>query len=101
MSETVSEDQLRAAVAAVKHPMIDKTLAELGIVKLVNVAGSAVKCVVAFPFPGIPIAQQLLDSIERSLAALGATVEFEQSIMAPDELQRFLALETEGWRGSR
>jgi len=99
MSETLNEEQVRSALATVTHPMIDKSLLELGIIRSVNVEGGTVKCVVAFPFPQVPIAQQIFNSIEEPLAALGARVEFEQTVMTMEERQRFFTLEREGWRG--
>ncbi len=79
--------------------MIDKSLVDLGIIKQVSMEESKVKVLVAFPFPNIPIAGQLIESIRNPLLAMGAEVEVEQTVMNPEELQRFMTLEQQGWRG--
>jgi len=99
MSSNLNLEQVNAALGKVGHPMIDKSLVELGIVKQVSLEESKVKVLVAFPFPNIPIAGQLIESIRKPLLAMGAEVEVEQTVMNPEELQRFMTLEQQGWRG--
>jgi len=47
----------------VKHPAIDRTLTELGILKDITVEGDTVFVTLAFPFPGIPIRELLVESV--------------------------------------
>ena len=101
MTEVITEEKVRAAIAPVKHPAIDRTLVELGIVKDVKVDGNTVMITLALPFVGVPvpIRQMLMNSLQEPLEKLGAEVAFEVIIMDPEALQRFLKLEQEGWKG--
>lgn len=83
----------------VKHPEIDNNLVDIGIVKDVKVNKDKVTVVMAFPFPNIPIKDMLIDSVKEPLKKLGLTVEIETTVMNEDELQKFLSLEQQGWRG--
>jgi len=54
MAKEKSEEDIRQVVAEVKHPAIDHTLVDLGIVKEITVKGSKVLATMALPSPGIP-----------------------------------------------
>jgi len=99
MGESISEEAVRGAIAGVKHPAIDRTLLELGIVKEISVQNDKAAVLLAFPFPNIPIRDQLIDSLREPIEGLGAEVEFKVTVMTQEELQRFLALEADGWKG--
>jgi metal-sulfur cluster biosynthetic enzyme len=101
MSNELSEEEVRKALASIKHPAIDRTLVDLGIAKDITVEGNTVLITLALPFAGIPaqIRQFLMNSLSAPLKQLGAEVKFEVTIMTADELQKFLAMEQEGWRG--
>ena len=99
MTSAVSEADIRQAVEQVKHPAIDHSLLDLGIVKDVAIAGQKVTLTFAFPFPNIPIRDMLVDSVRLPLQNLGAEVEVETTVMGQGELQKFLAMEQEGWKG--
>ena len=101
MTEALSEEEVRKAIAPIKHPAIDRTLVDLGIAKDINVEGNAVLITLALPFAGVPaqIRQILMNSLSEPLKQMGAEVTFEITIMTAEELQKFLAMEQEGWRG--
>jgi ATP-binding protein involved in chromosome partitioning len=101
MSEELSEEEVRKALAPVKHPAIDRTLVDLGIARDIKVEGNMVLITLALPFAGVPaqIRQIFINSLSAPLKQLGAEVKFELTIMTADELQKFLAMEQEGWRG--
>ena len=99
MTSTVSEADIRQAIEQVKHPAIDHSLVDLGIVKDVAIAGDKVTLTFAFPFPNIPIGDQLIDSVRLPLESLGAEVEVKTTVMDQGELQKFLAMEQEAWKG--
>jgi len=82
----------------VKHPAIDRTLMELGILKDITVEGDTVFVTLAFPFPGIPIRELLVESVRKPVEELGAKVEVKTTVMTAEELQAFLAMEQEAWR---
>ena len=94
----ISEEKVRNAVAQVKHPAIDRTLMELGILKDITVEGDTVFVTLAFPFPGIPIRELLVESVRKPVEELGAKVEVKTTVMTAEELQAFLAMEQEAWR---
>ena len=51
----------------------------------------------AFPFPNVPIKDQLASSVLESIGRLGAEVRMEYTVMDREELQAFLEMEAEGW----
>jgi len=63
MTPTVSEADIRQAIEEVKHPAIDHSLVDLGIVKDVAIAGQRVTLTFNFPFPNIPIKDMLIASV--------------------------------------
>ncbi|HDZ24008.1 MAG TPA: DUF59 domain-containing protein [Desulfobacteraceae bacterium] len=99
MANPISEEAVRKAVAQVKHPAVDRTLVDLGILKDIAVQGNGVKITMAFPFAGIPIEDQLVGSVREPIEKLGAEVEVETTLMSEKERQDFLAMEQESWRG--
>jgi metal-sulfur cluster biosynthetic enzyme len=74
-------------------------LVDLGIVKKVYVKDSKVMLIMAFPFPNIPIADHLVNSVREPIEELGAEVEVKITVMNQEELERFLAMEQESWKG--
>ena len=54
MANGKSEEDIRQVVAEIKHPAIDRTLVDLGVVKEITVTGNKVLVTMALPFPGIP-----------------------------------------------
>jgi len=98
MANHVSEEEVRKAVAQMKHPAIDRTLVDLGILKDITVKGDKVAITMAFPFAGIPIENQLVGSVRGPIEKLGAEVEVEIMMMSEKERQDFLAMEQESWR---
>ncbi len=93
----ISEEKVRNAVAQVRHPAIDRTLMELGILKDITVEGDKVIITLAFPFPGIPIRELLIESVREPVEEMGAKVEVKTTVMTAEELQAFLAMEQEAW----
>ena len=98
--ENISEETIRSTLEEVKHPAIDRSLLDLGIIKDITVKDSKVLITMALPFPNIPIIDQLVDSIKDPIEQNGVDVEIKQTIMSQDELQRFLMMEQESWKGS-
>ena len=47
----------------------------------------------------VPIKGMLINSVKEPLEQMGANVEFETTVMTPEELQRFLELEQKAWKG--
>ena len=99
MATYLSEDEVRKALEQVKHPAIDLTLIELGIVKEISVTENNVSITIALPFAGIPIESQLINSVREPVEQLGAEVEVKTSLMNPEEVQKFLSMEQKAWKG--
>jgi len=100
MASSISETDIRQAIEQVKHPAIDYTLMDLGIIKSFNIEGKKVAITFAFPFPGVPIKDLLIDSVRLPLENLGAEVEIETTVMNPEELEKFRVMEQDGWKGN-
>ena len=95
----ISENDVREILEGVRHPAIDRTLLDLGIIKSVAVESDNVHVLLAFPFPNIPIKEYLINSVRGPLGERGIAVEIETTVMDEEELQKFLAMEKEGWKG--
>ncbi|MEN8122434.1 MAG: iron-sulfur cluster assembly protein [Bacteroidota bacterium] len=86
-------------VTKVMHPAINYSLTDLGIVTDIELEGNKITLVFAFPFPNIPIADQLINSIQRPIKELGLEMEYSIRGMNEEEKLRFLQLESAGWKG--
>jgi len=100
MAKEKSEEDIRQVVAEIKHPAIDRTLVDLGIVKEIVVNGNKVLVTMALPFPGIPaqVRDYLVNSVVEQIKKVDVEVEVELKIMNQEELQAFLAMEQESWK---
>lgn len=99
MVENISEENVRKAMAQIKHPAIDRTLIDLGMVKDITIEGNKVTVTLAVPFPGIPIKDLLVNSVREPIEKLGAKVEVKLAVMNQQELKVFIAMENESWKG--
>ena len=99
MNKKISEKDIFNLVDDIKHPAIDRTLHELGIIKDISIKDNKVLITMALPFPNIPIIDQLVSSIKEPIEKLGVEVEIIQTIMNHEELQAFLKMEEECWTG--
>ena len=99
MAKNISEKDIFNLVDKVKHPAINRTLRELGIIKDLSIKDNKVLITMALPFPNIPIIDRLVSSIKEPIEKLGVEVEVKQTVMNHEELQAFLKMEAEGWTG--
>ncbi|MEA2052361.1 MAG: iron-sulfur cluster assembly protein [Euryarchaeota archaeon] len=101
MAKGKSEEDIRQVVAEIKHPAIDRTLVDLGVVKEITVKGNKVLVTMALPFPGIPtqVRDYLVNSVVEQIKKLDVEVEVDVTIMNQEELQAFLDMEQESWKG--
>ena len=85
------------AISDVNHPMINFSLLDLGIVKDIDLEGNTAVVIFAFPFPSIPIAEQLVNSIATPIKSLG--IDFKHIIvtMNDEEKSKFMQMEADGW----
>ncbi len=97
--DKVKTEQILEAIAQVMHPAINLSLSQLGIIKNVDVASNKVDVLFAFPFPNIPIADQLINSVKQAVTQYGVEFNFQVMIMTEEEKQQFLKLEASAWKG--
>ena len=88
-----------SAITKVMHPAINYSLTELGIVTDVELVDNKVVLVFAFPFPNIPIADQLINSIAMPIKNLGLEMEYTIRIMTEEEKAVFMQMEQDAWTG--
>ena len=86
-------------ISNVKHPAIDYSLLDLGMVKNIEITDNSINLTFAFPFPNIPIAEALINSIEMPLKNIGYNLEYDIVLMTEKEKLKFLQMETEAWKG--
>ena len=98
MPENFSEEQIHKEIAQIKHPFIDCSLIDLGMIKKVEINESKVKVIFALPFPNIPIKDSLINSVKNSIEKFGVELDTELTVMTQEELQNFLNLEKENWK---
>jgi metal-sulfur cluster biosynthetic enzyme len=99
MGKNTLEENVQKTVAQIKHPAIDRTLIDLGMVKDITIEGNKVTVTLAVPFPGIPIKDLLINSVREPVEKLGARVEVKLTVMNQQELKAFIAKENESWKG--
>lgn len=99
MTKNISEEEVQQALGNVKHPAIDCSLIELGIIKNILVKNNKVIVTFAFPFVGIPIKEFLVNIVREPILNLGVKVEVKETIMNDEERENFLKLEGEHWTG--
>ena len=99
MANNISKEEIHQAVAKVRHPEIDRTLVELGMIKDIALEDDKVILSMALPFLGIPIRDYLVHSVEEVVAKLGVEIEVKLTEMNKEERDAFMAMAQEGWIG--
>ena len=94
-----SKQEIINAISDVQHPAITNSLLNLGIVKDIEIEDNTAVVTFAFPFPNIPIADQLINSISQPIKAIGLEFMHIVVTMNEEEKAKFMQLETEGWKG--
>jgi len=95
----MNKDDILELLEDIPHPAINYSLVKLGILRDIQFSASKVKAVFAFPFPKIPIAEQLINSVSITLSNFDIEFEYEICIMNEVEKKQFLILEKEAWKG--
>jgi len=95
----ITKTEVEDVIATVEHPAINYSLVKLGMISNILLLGKKVIVEFSFPFPNIPIADQLIDSIEKPIKNLGLSFEHTVRTMDEEEKSKFLQLETEAWKG--
>ena len=99
MTKNISKEEIHQAVAKVRHPEIDRTLVELGMIKDIALGDDKVVVSMAVPFLGVPIKDYLVQSVEEVVTKLGVEIEVKLSEMNKEERDAFMVMAREGWIG--
>ncbi len=103
LTKSTSEPEIREALAKVRHPEIDRTLVDLGMLKNMIVEGKRVTLTLALPLIGIPteVKDYIMSNVHQALANLDMSLEVTITLaeMNPEERTKFLAMAQEGWLG--
>lgn len=98
MNDEEIELDVDDVISNIYHPMINFPLTELGIIRSYEKSGKHIHVIFAFPFPNIPIADQLIGSVKEPLEMMGYSIDYETELMNEAEKAHFLALEKTGWK---
>jgi len=95
----MDSQQVVQAIEQVRHPEINNTLVELGMVQGVEVDQDRVSLRLMLPILGIPavVRDTMIQSLQQAASAQGASLEVSLGEMTPAERQRFFALEQQNW----
>ena len=102
MVDIISEKDIRNALKKVMHPVVQRSLMDLGIIKQIVVKDENVMITLKFPFVGKPAEhiatrEKILNSVREQVEMLGMKVELKQAQMNREDFQSFLAMERETW----
>jgi len=94
-----TKEEILNVISEVKHPAINHSLVDLGIVKDIEIDDKAVDLKFAFPFPNIPIGEMLINSIKTPLNDIGYGLRSDVVLMNEQEKAKFMQMEAEAWKG--
>lgn len=94
-----TREAVNNAISEIYHPAINLSLVELGILKDIDLWGETVIVTFVFPFPNIPIADKLINLVQRVVEGMGLKLEYIVRIMKENERKAFLLKEKQGWKG--
>ena len=94
-----TKEEVLELISNVMHPAINYSLKDLGIVRDLNTNENSVEVIFAFPFPGIPIADALVNSISQPITADGIEFNYKIDLMTMEEKDKFMKMEVAGWKG--
>jgi metal-sulfur cluster biosynthetic enzyme len=92
-------EDVTQAIANVMHPAIDRSLMDLGMIRDIDLTGTTASLSLVVPFPGIPILSFLEKRLKDSVKPFGVDLTINIANMTQEEIQKFLAMEKEAWKG--
>ena len=92
-------EKIKKILKNIKHPEINASLIELGMIKDVEFKDGIVVVTMLFPFPGVPIRNMLIEAVKEPIEKEGLKVEIKEGVMNEKELQKFFKMEQEKWKG--
>ncbi len=94
-----NKEEIIRLVNKVKHPAVDMTLKDLGMLKDISFKEDTFFILLSFPFPNIPIKDQLTESVCEPVKKSDFKCIVETVIMSEEEKQDFLQKEGQAWKG--
>ena len=101
MVKDILKKEIMEKIEAVKHPMINESLRDLGIIKNTKVRGSKVEITLALPFAEIPIKQGIISSVKKPLDNITDKIKIMVTTMNEAERQKFFDMEKKSWKGDK
>ena len=101
MNKDITLEDVRRAIANVKHPAIDCSLIELGMVKDIKVKDNNVTFRLLLPFTEVPenMKKYMINNLRQPIITLGLNVDIKIDTMNEEERQDFLTMEQKHWKG--
>ena len=95
-----SPPDVEQALSDLMHPEINYSLINLGMIKDVVCEEDKAGLTLKLPFLGIPIKEDLIQSIKGALADLDKAVQVEinEEEMNQEERDKFMRMAKEGWK---
>jgi len=95
-----SSPDVEQALSKVMHPEINYSLVYLGMIKDVVYKENKVGLTLKLPFLGIPIKEDLIQSIKGALADVDKDIQVEinEEKMSQEERDKFMRMAKEKWK---
>lgn len=101
MSNEIPVETIENAIEDVRHPEVDATLVDLGMVDDIAIEDSEAIIDVAIPMTGIPdaIKQMLAQRLAAPLESLDVDLSVQFVLMDQETRERFFEMEEDNWSG--
>ena len=95
-----SSPDVEQALSKVMHPEISYSLVDLAMIKDVVYNEDKARLTLKLPFLGIPIKEDLIQSIKGTLADLDKAIQVDINVeqMSQEEREKFMSMAKEGWK---
>ncbi len=88
-------EEIRDLLNKIKHPEINNSFVELGMISEVQKEGENIVVEIKLPMPEVPIKELLMNLIKEELKSF--KVKFKFSVMNEEERSKFFKLSQENW----
>ncbi len=99
MANNISEEQIRQTLKKVRHPEINLTLMELGMIDDITISEEKIIITMALPFLEIPIKDYLVHSVHEAVTKFGMEIELKLTEMNREQRNIFMTMSQESWIG--
>ena len=97
---TLSKKDFKKALSQIMHPEIKASLLELNMLQKISLQKKTLSLTLKLPFLGVPIKEDLINSIQQTLQELAPDFTFliETAVMTDAEREKFLQLAQKNWK---